>query len=310
MQKDSKILVLGGHGFVGKNVVTALQQLGHTVSIASRKTGVDLTDYAVTEKYLAALSPEVIFNCAAHVGSLHYVTTYAADVLHDNIQMSLNLYKAVAKVCPKAKIINPLSNCSYPGASDIQTEAEWWNGPVHDSVFSYGNAKRFLYVLSKCYQKQYGINSVNLLVPNTFGPGDATDPNKTHALNGMIIRMVEAHKRGDAAFEIWGTGSPVREWAYIDDVARAMIAGMSSPENLIDPVNVAQNKGYTIKESAQFIATAVGFTGELQFNTNYQDGAPVKILDDKKFRAIFPDFTFFDHKQGIAETVNYYTSVL
>lgn len=306
-----KILVLGGSGFVGKNVLSHLATTPeHTVISASRKESVDISNYEVFKEFLQKTRPDVIINCAAHVGSLHYVTTYAADVISDNIQMSLNIYKAVAAVCPQTKIINPLSNCSYPGTSDIQLEAEWWNGEVHDSVFSYGNSKRFLYVISKCYEKQYGIKTANFLIPNTFGPGDATDPNKTHALNGMIIRMLEAQKRQDSTFEIWGTGNPVREWAYIDDVVQILIAGITTSENLVYPINLAQNKGYTIKQSAEFIAEAVGFKGSLLFNTKYADGAPVKILDDQKFRKIFPDFSFFDHKQGIKNTVEYYRSQL
>lgn len=305
-----KILVLGGSGFVGRNLTAALNQTEHEITSASRADGLDLTDYAGTEKHFAQIAPDIIFNCAAHVGSVHYVTTYAADVINDNVQMSLNIYKAAAKVCPQVKIVNLLSNCSYPGADNIQIESKWWDGPVHESVFSYGNSKKILYVIAKCYAKQHKIKSVNFLVPNTFGPGDSTDPNKTHALNGMLIRMIEAQKKGDASFEIWGTGSPIREWAYIDDVVKILVASIDMTADLLEPVNIAQNKGYTIKESAHFIAEALGFKGELIFNTKYQDGAPVKILDDHKFRQLFPDFVFFDHRKGVALTAAYYQSIL
>jgi GDP-L-fucose synthase len=307
-----KILVLGGYGFVGRNLVNILKNNpdNYQIFIASRANGVDLTGYENTKKHLSEILPDVIINCAAHVGSINYVTNFAADVVHDNVQMSLNIYKAVLKTCSNAKIINLLSNCSYPGSADIQTESKWWDGPVHDSVFSYGNAKRMLYVISRCYAGQYNIKSVNFLIPNTFGPGDSTDPNKTHALNGMILRMLEAQKRGDKEFEIWGTGSPVREWAYVDDVVNIIIKGVDTEEDLINPINLAQNKGYTIKQSAQFIAEAIGFKGKLVFNTEKPDGAPIKILDDKKFRQIFPDFVFFDHKKGIANTVEYYKLML
>ncbi|MBI2037826.1 MAG: NAD-dependent epimerase/dehydratase family protein [Candidatus Magasanikbacteria bacterium] len=305
-----KILVLGGSGFVGQHLTKALQKTEHEIFSASRIDGLDLRDYTNTAAYFGNIKPDVIFNCAAHVGSVHYVTTYAADVITDNLQMSLNIYKAAAEVCPQAKIVNLLSNCSYPGAADIQIESEWWNGPVHESVFSYGNSKKALYMIAKCYAKQHNIKSVNFLVPNTFGPGDSTDPNKTHALNGMLIRMIEAQKKGDTQFEIWGTGSPVREWAYIDDVVSILVKSMDITEDLLEPVNLAQNKGYTIKESAQFIAEALGFEGELVFNTKYADGAPVKILDDKKFRSMFPDFVFANHKEGIKKTALYYQSKL
>ncbi len=307
-----KILILGGHGFVGQNLVNSLKTTStdYQIFAVSRADGVDLTDYASAVKCLTETQPDVIINCAAHVGSINYVTKYAADVVRDNVQMSLNIYQAVLKTCSGTKIINLLSNCSYPGSADIQIESHWWDGPVHDSVFSYGNAKRMLYVISKCYANQYNIKSINFLIPNTFGPGDSTDPNKTHALNGMIMRMLEAQKRGDKEFEIWGTGSPIREWAYIDDVTNILMAGIDLETNLVEPVNLGQNKGYTIKESAEFIAEAIGFKGQLIFNTKYQDGAPIKILDDQKFRQNFPDFVFFDHKKGIANTVEYYKLIL
>lgn len=308
--RAQKILILGGHGFVGKNLATALNKTNHEISIASRTDGVDLANFSDTVQCFDKIKPDIIFNCAAHVGSLHYVTINSADVVNDNVQMSLNIYKAAEKVCPAVKIINPLSNCSYPGAADLQTESDWWNGEVHESVFSYGNSKRILYVLSKCYEIQYKIKTANVLIPNTFGPGDSADPNKTHALNGMILRMLETQKRGDMEFEIWGSGSPIREWAYIDDVVNILIQAMVSKENLIYPVNLGQNRGHTIKQTAEFIAEAVGFKGRMVFNTKYQDGAPVKILDNKKLKQIFPNFKFFDHREGIERTVSYYRTIL
>ena len=305
-----KILILGGHGFVGRNLIKSMKDTSHKVIPLSRRDGLDLTDYYLTKKYFKEIKPDVIVNLAAHGGSLHYVTEYAADVIDDDIQMSLNIYRAVKEICPKTRIVNPLSNCSYPGDSKIQKENEWWKDEVHHSVFSYGNYKRFLYVISKCYKMQYNIDSVNLLVPNTYGPGDSTDPNKTHALNGMIIRMLKAQRNHENRFEIWGTGKPIREWAYIKDVAKIMVQTLKINEPIIYPINLAQNKGYSIKESAALIAKALNYKGELFFNTEYQDGAPIKILDDEKFREIFPDFKFYDHFVGIKDTVKYYEQLL
>lgn len=305
-----KIIVLGGAGFIGKNLLQKLQGSGHEVQSLSKSAGFDLTDLAQAQAVFKRIQPDAIINCAAHTGSLHYVTSYAASVFNDNVRMSLNLYQATLECCPAARIVNPLSNCSYPGDMGVQSEADWWKGEVHASVFSYGNAKRFIYMLARCYQMQHGIKSINFLVPNTFGPGDHTDPNKTHALNGMIIRMIKAQREGQKEFEIWGTGKPIREWAYVDDVVNFLIEGLTIGEDLIYPVNIAQNKGYAIKESAEIIAEAVEFKGELVFNTKYQDGDPVKILDDKKFRKLFPDYLFHDHKAGIKNTVEYYKSIL
>jgi GDP-L-fucose synthase len=304
------ILVLGGHGFFGRNIVKKLRDTDHSVVPLSRRDGLDLGDLNGTTSYFKEIEPHVIINCAAHVGSLHYVSENAGDVIHDNTQMALNLYLATKNSCPQARIINPLSNCSYPGEANIHYESQWWMGEVHDSVFSYANSKRFLYTVSKSYHKQYQIESVNFLVPNTFGPGDTIDPNKTHAVNGMIIRMLKAKINNDKEFEIWGTGSPIREWGYIDDVVDIILKGITIDHDLLYPVNIAQNTGFTIKESAEFIAQAVGFEGDLVFNTNYQDGAPSKLLDDQLFKTIFNEYSFTDHQTAIQKTVNYYKTII
>ena len=220
--------------------------------------------------------------------------------------MTLHLYRASVKLKNHPLIINPLSNCSYPGDSKVQKESRWLYGDVHESVFSYGNAKRFVYVVSKNYHKQYGIKTNNFLVPNAYGPGDSHDPNKTHALNGMIIRMLKLKNEKDSEFEIWGTGKPIREWIYVDDIARILISGMNISDNFIFPVNVGQNKGYSIRETAEIISQSIDFKGKLSFNDQYQDGAPVKILDNNNFKKSFPNFKFSDHSEGIIKTVKYY----
>lgn len=305
-----KVLVVGGHGFVGKALVCELKAAGHEVVSLSRRNGLDLGDLEKTRAALADAAPAAIFNAAAHGGSLHYVTTYAADVFCDNALMTVNLYKAAASACPQALIVNPLSNCSYPGDADVHWEPEWWKGEVHDSVFAYGNAKRFIYVMAKCFWRQYRIRTINFLVPNTFGPGDYVDPNKTHAMNGMILRMIQARRSAASEFEIWGSGNPVREWGYIKDMVRVLSLSLELGGEQIYPVNIGQNKGYSIRESAELIAQSVGFGGRLVFNTKYQDGAALKILDDREFRKMFPDFKFYNHAQAIHETVEYYEQIL
>lgn len=303
-----KTLILGGHGFLGKNLAQLFPP--DTVTLASRRTGLDLFDLAGTKHYLQTVQPDTIFHCAAHSGSLHYVTSFCGSVLKDNIQMAIHLYEAVKEVCPSAEIINPLSNCSYPGEAAIQYEADWLNGPVHPSVSAYANAKRFLYVLSESYKNQYGIITKNLLVPNAFGPGDSENPNKVHALNGIIIRMIQAMERGDKTFEIWGSGNPIREWGYAKDLARILFLCKDLHADITYPVNIAQNRGFRIKESAQMIGELLGYKGELVYNTKYQDGAAMKILNNERFRVLFPEVEFTDHRQALAETIAYYRTIL
>lgn len=300
-----KVLILGSTGFIGKNLKKRLINDNFDVYTAERSSGIDVRDYSQIYTIINKIRPKVIYNLASHGGSVHYVRTKAADVYHDNVQMALNLYKAVHEIDKDIKIIQPFSNCSYPGTSNLQKEEEWLDGDVHPSVFSFGNSKRSIFYLSKCYKEQYDIRSVNVLFPNTYGPGDSEDPNHTHALNGMIIRMLAAKENGDEEFVVWGTGSPIREWAYIDDFIEVLVRCLDI-EGLEYPVNMGQGKGYSIKESAELIKSACDFEGKITFDTSYRDGDPIKVVDGTKFNKVFKDFEFFDHYEGIIEAVKYY----
>lgn len=308
--KGMRILVLGGKGFVGAHLTSALRAKDLAVVSVSRRDGIDIRNYSAVEALLREVQPTVIFNLAAHTGGVHYLSMFEADVWHDNTQMTLNLYKAVKSVCPSVRVINALANCSYPGDVKIQSERCWLQGDVHKSVYAYGHSRRFIYLTSLFYYNQHRIYSTNLIFPNAFGPGDSTDPKKTHALNGMIIRMIRAKRAQEPEFEVWGSGKPEREWIYIDDFVAILMQALNIERELIYPVNVAQNRGYSILESARLIAKIVGFQGQIKTNDSYQDGAPCKILDNQRFRQIFPDFRFTDHEEGIRRTVNYYEAVL
>jgi len=305
-----KYLILGHTGFVGKNLKQFLIDRGHQVFGISRKE-CDLRDYEGLCKILEEIGQvDAIFNCAANVGSVHYVTEKAAEVITDNTLMAVNLYKAVLKYYPDATVVNPLSNCCYADGNTIQEEQNWLKGEVHHSVFSFGNFKRVLYYVSRCYNMQYGVKSINLMFPGIYGPGDSTDPNKVHALNGMIIRMLDTIKNGDPEFEIWGTGRPIREWIYIDDVCAIMLNALKLKESVIEPVNIAQGKGFSIAETAGCIAKSVGYDGDLVFNTKYQDGAAIKILGNRRFVQVFEGYRFYDHEEGVKQTVDYYKEML
>jgi len=304
-----RVLILGGTGFIGKNLFNRLRKdAQYDVVAVSKSTGVDILDFDQIANCIKETKPDVVFNVASHGGGIHYVKKFAASVLSDNIRMALNLYQAISCWAPECKVIQPFSNCSYPGDSSVQNEENWLNGDVHNSIFSFGNSKRAIYYISKCYHEQYGIKTVNLLLPNTYGPGDSCDPNKTHALNGMAIRMLKAKKVGDKEFVVWGTGSPIREWAYVDDFIEAMVLAMDI-DHMAYPLNIAQEKGYSIAESAAIIKKACGFEGTIVFDTQYADGDPVKILGKNKFKEMFPNFEFCDHEEGVKNTIKYYEDI-
>lgn len=304
------IVVLGGFGFMGSCVVNTLKNHGYPVVAASRRNGVDITNLSSIKSLLTSTKPNIIINCAAHKGSVHYVTKFAADIVHDNLTIILTLYRAIQQHSPDTLIINPISNCSYPGDAKIQKETEWWDGPVHPSVLAYASTKRMWQVISECYAMEYHIRTKNFIVPNGYGPGDYIDPMKTHALNGMIIRMMEAKKNKTPVFEIWGSGKPQREWIYVQDFANLMLKVIKDPTPQIEPLNIAQNKAYSILEIAKKIKRCLHYDGKLLFNTEYQDGALIKKLDAHRFRSAYPTFMFTDLTVGIEKTVSYYNRML
>jgi GDP-L-fucose synthase len=167
-----------------------------------------------------------------------------------------------------------------------------------------------MWVLSQCYREQYGVRSVNLIVPNMYGPFDSVNPNKTHALNALVIKFVKAVARGEREIEVWGTGRPIREWLYVGDFAHLVRRTIENGEDSLDPVNLAQNKGETVMELVELIKRQVGFSGDIVYNTKYQDGSPKKVMDDAYFQQRFPGFTFTPLEEGIARTVEYYQGIL
>jgi GDP-L-fucose synthase len=308
-------IVLGGTGFLGRHVMAELRRRGLAACALSRTEGCDILDFSTFTARLASLRPRVVVNAAAHVGSVHYAMEHAADMIHDNTQILVNIYRAVGQACPDAAIIHPISNCSYPGEIDVQDEPRWQSGPVHSSVLAYGFPRRLIHALADCYYRQFRIRSINWIVANAFGPGDHLDPNKVHAFNGIVIRMILAKRAGSQTFEIWGSGQPIREWVFIKDVARILSDSVEralreSDYVRIQPLNFGQNKGYTIATIAAEIARIMDFPVRIVFNTTYADGAPIKVLDDTRFRKEVPDFTFTPFEEAARETVRYFEEQL
>lgn len=304
------VVVFGGFGFLGKHIVALLEKNDkYDVISLSRRNGCDMRSFQSVFEHLDKIQPKYIINCAAHVGSVHYAMEFAGDLINDNTLIVANLYRAVAYSCPNATIINPLSNCSYPGNADIQIEKDWSNGAVHDSVLSYGITRRLIYALAESYYKQYKIKSVNWLISNAYGPGDYLDPYKVHALNGIIIRMLKAKKDKKKTFEIWGSGNPTREWVYINDVAKILVHSLNIKKQIY-PINFAQNKAYSINDITSIVAKALNYDVKFEHKLDLPDGAPTKILDDKQFRKKYPEFKFTSLEKGIKNTIKFYEESL
>lgn len=307
-----KILILGGYGFLGKNLYKIFSNHSdYEIHLESRRTECDILNIEQLKNKIKNISPDIIINAAANVGSINYVSTYSADVCHDNTLMYINIFKSIKEINPNIILINPISNCSYPGIIDIQTEEKWWDGPIHSSVESYGGPKKIGFILSECYKKQYGIKTINLIIPNAYGPLDCADENKTHALNGLILRMIRAQKNKDKEFIVWGSGLPIREWIYMEDVTRIIKEILDKKKyNLPNPLNVGQEYGVNIYDTTNTIKKMLDYNVVIKHDLSKQDGAPIKILGKDKFNIYFPNFKFTSYEEGINNTINYYKSIL
>ncbi|GAA4029410.1 GDP-L-fucose synthase [Hymenobacter glaciei] len=306
-----QVALLGHTGFLGKNVADALTQAGIAFAGASRGNGVDLRSVEQTADFLRNTCPDVVLHCAAHVGSFNYVTENASAVMLDNSRMALSVYEAMAQVCPQAIIVHPLANCVFPANAETMSEETWQDGPVHSTVLPFAATRRLAWAAGESFAQSHGIRSISLLVPNMYGPHDSTDPNQTAALDALISRFLTARRTGQPVV-IWGSGAAIREWIFAPDLARIMVEICLNPQNsgLQHPLNVAQNTGLSIRELAGMIQRIVGYDGAVHYDLAKPDGVLKKVMDDTRFRQVFPDFKFTDFEQGIATTVAYYKELL
>jgi len=302
-----KICVLGNKGFVGKIVERKLKEKGISYC-GTDLPEVDCRDTYLLIAYLKKEKPDVIINCAAFVGGIPFTAKYPANIVSNNMKLCIALFEA-SDICGIKKIINPISNCTYPADSSIQRVNEWWNGKMHESVLSYSASKKMFWVFSWAYAKQFNLDTINIILPNMYGEGEHTDPERAHALSGMIMRMIEAKKNNDKEFVIWGTGKPVRDWMYIEDGVEALIKAIDIKPQ-IEPINVGTGIGICISSLAGLIKNEIGYNGELVFDTTKQDGAMCKIVLVDKAKELLNWKPKTNLIEGVRRTVKWYMEEL
>ena len=273
-----KVLVVGSNGFLGKHVKSILDSEDkHHVLEITGKDQVDLTRYELLSDYLSEFKPKIIINCAAFVGGISYGYKHPAKMLYENSLMAINLYKASLEHNVD-KLINPISNCAYPGKLTTYKEEYFFDGPPDKSVYNYGISKRLYVQLGDSFFEENNFSSVNVVISNMYGPYDHFDIERSHALGAIIKKVHDAKKDNINKVEIWGTGKPIREWLYVKDGAEALIRSMS-----LEPghhfFNVGIEKGISVIELAEIIKEKFGWNGEFELNTSKPDGVLEKKVD-------------------------------
>ena len=300
-----KIFVPGGNGFLGKRVVKKFEERCIDYVSLSLRDGYDFRNFEQTKELFEREKFDAVINCAAFVGGIQFGYEKPGEIFYNNILMSTYLMEA-ARLTGVKRFINPISNCSYPAhlTKDFKEE-EWWDGPLHESVLVYGFARKASWVQSWAYYKQYGFKTINLILPNMYGPGDHFDERRSHALGALIMKFVEAKRKNLPAVTVWGTGKPIREWLFVDDGAEVLIRALEV-EPAIEPINVGVGKGISILELAELIKEIGSCKGEIVLDKSKPDGAPYKTMDNTKLKKIFKWEPPTSLREGIEKTVEWY----
>lgn len=301
----TKVAVLGGTGFLGVNVAGAFKRCGYQVDICSRRTGVDARSERSLLAYFRRVHPDILVQCAAHVGGIAYNAQCPVAIFEDNLLLGYSVVRATCRAGIR-KLVNIIPNCTYPGDMELYSESGWWDGPMHPTVLAYGMPRKALWVHAWACQKEYGLESIHLVLPNLYGPRDHFDPVRSHALGALVHKILEAQRAGIDTVEIWGTGNAVREWMYVQDAAEG-IAQATECYNDIEILNLGSGQGCSIRELAEMIRDLAGCHGRFSFDTTKPDGAPIKILDTLKMTAELGGWKPGTKlRDGISKTIEWY----
>jgi GDP-L-fucose synthase len=282
---SEKILVTGASGLIGSALVRQLKARGAKQLFTPTRAELDLRDQEFVKAWFAAHTPAYVFHLAARVGGIHANAHYPADFIYDNTAMHCNVLQSAHRHGVK-KLLFPGSACTYPKlAPQPIIEEEFLNGHIEPTNIAYAAAKINGIVMAQSFARQYGMKIVAPMPTNAYGVGDNFNPEASHVIPGLMKRFHEAKQKKLPRVELWGTGSPKREFINSEDVADAFLFLMERYDST-DLINVGTMKEITIRDLAATVAKVVGYEGELFNDTSKPDGAPRKCLDSLKLMAL------------------------
>jgi GDP-L-fucose synthase len=293
------VTVTGGAGFLGSAVTRDLEALGAEVRVI-RSAQHDLRDPAATRD--AIDGAEVVVHLAANVGGIGYNRANPAPLVYDNMMMTANIFEQ-SRAAGVAKLVSACTVCAYPKFVEAPfREENLWNGYPEESNAPYGLAKKMMLVLSDAYRRQYGFDSCVPIIANLYGPNDNFDLESSHVIAAMIRKYVEAQERGEGQVNLWGTGTPSREFLYVDDAARALLLAAERLD-VSDPVNIGTGTETRIRDLAETIERLVGFDGETVWDASKPDGQPKRFLDITRARELMGYEPTVSLEDGLARTI-------
>lgn len=307
--KKNKILVFGANGLVGKSVVKTLSNSSKVESVdSSTRKDTDLKNIDEIKNILNIKQPDYIINCAAKVGGIHANNTFRAEFLLENLKINLNLFDAL-KEYPNINVVNLGSSCIYPlNAPNPISESSFLEGKLEPTNSPYAIAKITGIELGREINNQYGNKILNLMPTNLYGPNDNFTDMNSHVIPGLIFRMHQAKIDNDPIFKIWGTGTPLREFMFVDDLANC-IEFLIDKDLDSDLINVGTGEEVSILDLALLVKKITGYKGIVETDPKMPDGNPRKLLDSK----LINDLGWksqVDLKTGLKTTYDWYINNL
>lgn len=304
---DTRILVTGGGGFLGRHVLAELRAVGCRDIFAPRQAEYDLTRQRSIELLLANTRPQLVIHLAAAVGGIGANQANPATFFYRNLVMGTELIDASWRIGVE-KLVLIGTTCSYPQFAPLPLkETDLWNGHPEPTTAPYGLAKRVLMAQAAAYRQQHGFNTTSLLLTNLYGPEDSFDLQTSHVIPAMIRKCVDAHNARQPVLKLWGTGRATRDFLFVADAARA-IRLAAEHLNTSEPINIGTGLETATGAVARMIADKVGYRGEIRFDTDRPDGHPRRFLDTTRAQELLDFLPAVDLSEGLDQTIAWYCS--
>lgn len=299
-----RVTVTGGRGFLGRPLVEMLTEAGAAVSTFS-SSDYDLTRQSDVARLYRDQDPQVVIHLAARVGGIGANRDNPGKFFYDNAIMGIELMEQGRKN-GLAKFVQIGTVCSYPKFTPVPfSEDDLWDGYPEETNAPYGLAKKMLLVQAQAYRQQYGFDAIYLIPVNLYGPGDNFDLHTSHVIPALIRKCIEARRAGTSKLEVWGTGSPTREFLYVDDAARGIMLATEKYDKP-DPVNIGTAHEISVRDLVSLIAELTGFEGEIVYDASKPDGQPRRKLNVERARREFGFVAETPFRVGLQRTIEWF----